>query len=362
MAVDTYTIEVIPFSQYNWTFEHPGWLNLNPAAVALITTFLTLGYYLSLELFLLTLLTFRNRKTLYFYSLLVSTAGLVLQSTGYVLKAFENPAPPVFVTILCKVGWVSNVTGFSLVLWSRLHLITTNRTLLKLTLCAIILNAILLHTPIIVFEFGLLSPEPQRQVWLFPMEIMERIQQTVFTLQETFLGGVYIFFTFQFLRSGGKGGGGKVVRRVVGLLIAVQLLAIGLDAGLTAFDFLNMFTLKCTLHPFVYAVKLRLEFVVLNQLVGVVKGGLLVKGEGVFTGEEEQGWIGGAGRGSVVSTGIGKRGGVEVFNVPLSMKNSSGSDESIDFLTRAAVAGMNVPKSGAGTHGGTDSASEIDSR
>ncbi|KAK4173620.1 hypothetical protein QBC36DRAFT_348590 [Triangularia setosa] len=281
MAVDSYTIEVIPFSQYNWTFEHPGWLNLNPAAVALITTFLTLGYYLSLELFLLTLLTFRSRKALYFYSLLISTAGLILQSTGYILKAFENPCPAVFVTVLCKVGWVSNVTGFSLVLWSRLHLITQNRSLLRLTLVMIILDAVILHTPIIVFEFGLLSPAGQREKWLLPMEIMERIQQTVFTLQETFLSGLYIFFTFQFLRLGteigdgmDKGGGDKVVKRVVGLLIGVQVLAIGLDAGLTAFDFLNMFTLKCTLHPFVYAVKLRLEFVVLNELVGIVKGGL----------------------------------------------------------------------------------------
>ncbi|KAK4201016.1 hypothetical protein QBC40DRAFT_172515 [Triangularia verruculosa] len=286
MAVDTYTIEVVPFSQYNWTFEHPGWLNLNPAAVALITVFLTLGYYLSLELFLLTLHTFRNRKTVYFYALLVSTAGLVLQSTGYILKAFENPCPAVFVTILCKVGWVSNVTGFSVVLWSRLHLITRNRTLLKVMLGMIVVNAVVLHTPIVVFEFGLLSSVGEREKWLLPMEVMERIQQTVFTLQETVLSGLYIVFTFRFLRSGYEGVGAaaekenKVVRRVVGLLIGVQVLAVGLDAGLTAFDFLNMFTLKCTLHPFVYAVKLRLEFVVLNQLVEIVKGGLLVRGRG----------------------------------------------------------------------------------
>ncbi|KAK4170781.1 hypothetical protein QBC36DRAFT_350786 [Triangularia setosa] len=254
MTLDTYTIEVIPFSQYSWTFEHPGWLNLNPAAVALITTFLTLGYYLSLELLFLTLLTFRTRKTLYFYALLIFTAA-------------------VFVTILCKVGWIPNVTSLSLVLWSRLHLITQNRSLLWLTLGMIVVNAVFLHTPIIFFEFGLLSPEGEREKWLLPMEIMVRIQQTVFTLQETFLSGMYISFTFQFLRSGDERGN-KVVKRVVGLMISVQVLAIGLDVGLTAFDFLNMFTLKCTLHPFVYAVKLRLEFVVLNQLVGIVKEGL----------------------------------------------------------------------------------------
>ncbi|KAK0726365.1 hypothetical protein B0T21DRAFT_371444 [Apiosordaria backusii] len=210
----------------------------------------------------------------------------------------------------------------------------------------ITVNAILLHTPIIVFEFGLLSPEGwQRERWLLPMEVMERIQQSVFTLQETFLSGLYILFTFRFLRSGTDNGGGaeqedRVVRRVVGLLIGVQVLAVGLDAGLTAFDFLNMFTLKCTLHPFVYAVKLRLEFVVLNQLVGVVKGGLLARGEGRLTVGREEGWKGGrTGCGS--DSGDGKVGG-EVFNVPLSANGSGASAESVDFFTKAAVAGSDT--------------------
>jgi hypothetical protein len=58
-----------------------------------------------------------------------------------------------------------------------------------------------------------------------------------------------------------------------------------LDGGLTAFDYKNMFTLKCTIHPFVYALKLKLEFIVLNQLLALVRHGLqkLGLGAGLFT-------------------------------------------------------------------------------
>jgi hypothetical protein len=43
---------------------------------------------------------------------------------------------------------------------------------------------------------------------------------------------------------------------------------------LTVFDYTNKFTLKCTIHPFIYSIKLKLEFIVLNQLQTLVKRGL----------------------------------------------------------------------------------------
>ena len=161
-----------------------------------------------------------------------------------------------------------NVTGFSIVLWSRLHLVVQDPRILRGVLIMIIFNGIVLHTPIVVFEFGLMSQHRER--FLEPMEIMERIQQTVFTMQEVIISSLYIFHTVRFLNAGFA----TRTRKVVALLIAVQVLAISLDAGLTTFDFMNMFTLKCTLHPFVYSVKLKLEFIVLNQLLSIVKRGL----------------------------------------------------------------------------------------
>jgi len=247
---------------------HPLTSDESPAAVGLIAAFCGIAFWTCLELLVLVYGTFKRRTGLYFWSIIITTLGLILQTTGYLLKAFENTANPYFVTVLCKVGWVSNVTGFSVVLWSRLHLVVQDPRILRGVLIMIVINGLVLHTPIVVFEFGLMSRHRER--FLQPMEIMERIQQTVFTLQEVIISGLYIFHTVRFLDAGFA----TRTRKVVALLISVQVLAISMDAGLTTFDFMNMFTLKCTLHPFVYSVKLKLEFIVLNQLLSIVKRGL----------------------------------------------------------------------------------------
>ena len=224
---------------------------------------------MSLELLVLVYVTFKRRKGIYFWSIVITDLGLILQTTGYILKEFQNSCPDILVTIICKVGWVSNVTGFSVVLWSRLHLVVHDPRILRLVLWMIIINAVCLHTPIVIFEFGLISKI--RDQVLRPMEIMERVQQTIFTCQETIISGLYIYHTARFLDVGIA----ARTRKIVALLMAVQILVISLDAGLTAFDYTNMFTLKCTLHPFVYSVKLKLEFIVLNQLLTIVKTGLM---------------------------------------------------------------------------------------
>ena len=191
-----------------------------------------------IELFVLVYVTFKRHSGLYFWSIIITTMGLVLQTTGYILKEFKNDCPAVLVTIICKTGWVANVTGFSLVLWSRLHLVVRNPRVLRLVLIMIIVDGILLHTPVVVFEFGLISHH--HSAYVRPMEIMERIQQTIFTCQETIISGLYIYHTARFLNSGYA----SHTRKVIGLLVTVQTLVILLDAGLTTFDYMNMFTLK----------------------------------------------------------------------------------------------------------------------
>jgi hypothetical protein len=58
------------------------------------------------------------------------------------------------------------------------------------------------------------------------------------------------------------------------LLIFAQVLAILFDIVLVTVDWNNMFTLKVVIHPFAYAVKLKMEFIVLNQLLALIKHGL----------------------------------------------------------------------------------------
>jgi hypothetical protein len=125
-----------------------------------------------IELLVLVYVTFKRHSGIYFWSIIVTTFGLILQTTGYILKEFENSCPPVLVTIICKLGWVSNVSGFSIVLWSRLHLVVNDSRVLRGVLIMIIINGIACHTPIVVFEFGLMSK--YRSTFYHPMEIMVR--------------------------------------------------------------------------------------------------------------------------------------------------------------------------------------------
>ncbi|KAF2263082.1 hypothetical protein CC78DRAFT_569347 [Lojkania enalia] len=258
----------VPFSHYDWTFERLGPPKWNPAAYCLIASFFAVAYWMSIELLVLVYVTFKRRTGIYFWSIIITTLGVILQTTGYIMKEYARDVPIVLTTIICKVGWVSNVTGFSIVLWSRLHLVVGNPQILRGVLAMIIINGIALHTPVVVFEFGLISRHKDK--YIHPMEVIERVQQTVFSLQETIIGAIYIYHTAQFLNSGYP----TRTRTVVRLLVGVQALVIGFDAGLTVFDYKNMLTLKCSIHPFVYALKLKLEFIVLNQLVGVLKKGL----------------------------------------------------------------------------------------
>lgn len=223
---------------------------------------------MSIELLLLVYVTFKRHTGVYFWSIVITTIGIILQTTGYILKSFENTWPVVLVVIICKLGWVANVTGFSIVLWSRLHLVVRNPRILKWLLVLILVNGLVCHTPVVVFEFGLMTKH--HDTYYHPMQIMERIQQTIFTLQETIMSALYIYHTRRFLKIGYP----MQTRKVIGLLLCVQLLVVALDAVLTVFDYTDKFTLKCTLHPLVYSVKLKLEFIVLNQLQTLVKGGL----------------------------------------------------------------------------------------
>jgi hypothetical protein len=238
---------------------------------------------MSLELLVLVYVTFKKHTGLYFWSIIITTLGIILQTTGYLVKEFAHSSPPVLTTVVCKIGWVSNVTGFSIVLWSRLHLVVDDPRILRGVLVMILVNGLLMHVPIIVFEFGLISRH--HVAYMRPMEVMERVQQTVFTVQESIISILYIFHTYRFLNSGYA----THTRKVVRLLVLVQAGVIALDGGLTAFDYKNMFTLKCTIHPFVYALKLKLEFIVLNQLLALVRHGLRKPGlgAGLFTDSDD---------------------------------------------------------------------------
>lgn len=92
---------------------------------------------------------------------------------------------------------------------------------------------------------------------------------TGFTIQETIISGLYLYEARKILRPG------KVFQRketsdVLKHLIWVNSFVIFLDAALLATEYAGLFSIQTVFKAAVYSIKLRFEFVVLNQLMDVV--------------------------------------------------------------------------------------------
>jgi hypothetical protein len=158
-----------------------------------------------------------------------------------------------------------DTTGFAVVLYSRLHLVVPNRKTLRRVLTMIIVDGVLFHTPMIIFLMGLtihINWDP----YVTPFEYTQVVG---FSIQETVISCIYIQKTAKFLKSGYS----DRLRKVMTMLIAVQVLVVLMDIALLIIDCIGMFTLKAVLHPFAYGIKLKIEFAVLNLLLNLVKHG-----------------------------------------------------------------------------------------
>src|SRR6266536_6525347 len=81
-----------------------------------ISVFTSLSIFNSLELTVLILSTFKQYAGLYFWSLVVSTWGIVFYSLGFLSKFFQLIENDFVSVTMITVGWWGMFTGQSLVL------------------------------------------------------------------------------------------------------------------------------------------------------------------------------------------------------------------------------------------------------
>jgi hypothetical protein len=181
-----------------------------------------------------------------------------------------------------------SLPGQSIVLWSRLHLLTNSRRVLRYTLYMIITNAILLHIPTSVLTFGSNSNSLTTTTlshFVHGYNVMEKIQMVGFFLQECILSIIYIKETLRLLKlseivqddlasvvdsDGTHVKHGAESRKIMYQLIAINTIIIGMDIALLAVEFANLYLIETTLKGVVYSIKLKLEFAVLGKLVQIV--------------------------------------------------------------------------------------------
>lgn len=148
-------------------------------------------------------------------------------------------------------------TGFSWVLYSRLHLVTQSSKVLRVVFWTIIATGVTCNLPSIL---NICIPSLLRNPMLFNIFSGTDV---VFTVHEIVLSSMYIYFFYQFARGGSLE---PRDRATLMLLVIAQIVILLSDAATTVLIYIHFYVLRMALLPFTYAVKLRLEFVVLNRL------------------------------------------------------------------------------------------------
>jgi hypothetical protein len=112
----------------------------NPQLVVILCSLIAV--YNSFELLILISTTFRQYRSLYFWSLLIASFGILPYNFGFLMEYFAL-APDWAGVVVDVPGWVMMVTGQSVVLYSRLHLVMQNQKVLKAVLMMIIVDGVL---------------------------------------------------------------------------------------------------------------------------------------------------------------------------------------------------------------------------
>ncbi|KAH8705778.1 hypothetical protein BGW36DRAFT_286062 [Talaromyces proteolyticus] len=233
-----------------------------------VILFLSLALYNAIELIVLVLLSFKRFRGLYFWSLLLSgLLGVVPYSVGFILKFFSQVNVWVSVSIL-TVGWWVMVTGQSLVLYSRLHLVMRDQKRLRRLLYMIMVNFVILHLPTSVLTYGSNVHNATSSRFINGYNIMEKIQMTGFSIQETVISGFYLYETARLLRLSNNS---HSHRRTQYQLIGINIIIILMDLVLLGFEYASEYAIQITLKAAVYSLKLKLEFAVLGKLVDFIR-------------------------------------------------------------------------------------------
>ncbi|CAG5181290.1 uncharacterized protein ALTATR162_LOCUS9688 [Alternaria atra] len=248
-------------------------MGTNPAlpykTALIVIVFLALAVSHALEVFVKIFRRFHSYRGVYFYSLIAATVGIVIHAFGYFIRNYGiSDSAPLEITMACGGGMLM-ITGQSIVLWSRLHLISPGKRD-RWLLYMIITDCIIVQGGATTLFAGSNSSKPGK--WLRIYEKWEVFQVTWFVFQECVISGLYIYRAFVLMSSSAVFKGPNT-KRLFNHLIAVNVVVIALDVTILAFQYAGMYEIQTSWKTLAYAIKLKLEFDILNQLVDFTKQG-----------------------------------------------------------------------------------------
>ncbi|KAL8895191.1 MAG: hypothetical protein Q9192_003789 [Flavoplaca navasiana] len=250
--------------------ELPKWMPGEEIAAA---AFVGMTFLLVLEINIEILRLFKRRTGLYYWAITIGSCTCALNNLGLVLKNLTPGVRSIWplYTLLVSVGWAMYTVAQLTILYSRLHLVSESQRLQRG-----VLMMILIASPIIIIsDWVVVWPayNPDKSMtseWSPRLAIVERFAQLGFTTVEVIISGIYVYCLTHLLRDKSS----VRQRRVMVDLIYVLIVVISLDLINIVLVFVNRIGLSHPIQTFSYALKLRLEFIVLNQLMAVAARGM----------------------------------------------------------------------------------------
>jgi hypothetical protein len=120
----------------------------------LLGCFTAIAWYNVIELNIMIWFRFKRHKGMYFWSLCVSSWGIALHALAVLARFFVVWKNNMVSVTLVSIGWYCMVTGQSLVLYSRLHLVMRDTRKVRWVLYMIIVDVFLFHFPTTVLIYG----------------------------------------------------------------------------------------------------------------------------------------------------------------------------------------------------------------
>ncbi|CAG8890516.1 unnamed protein product [Penicillium egyptiacum] len=237
------------------------------ARTGIFAALASLAWYNAIELIILCFFSFRRWNGTYFWSLLIASGCIIPYCLGFVLLFFPTGVTPWLCVTLVVLGWYGVITGQSVVLWSRLHLVLQNRKLLRGVLWMICVDAMIFHIPTTVLLYGTVAYPTSR--WARAYDIMERIQLVGFCIQELIISSVYVWETVKLLRLRPEGRPQGILNQ----LLVINILILVLDISVVAIEYVGYYAVQVLFKPVAYSIKLKLEYAILGKLIAVARGG-----------------------------------------------------------------------------------------
>lgn len=214
----------------------------NVAIPLAMVAFMAIAFYNVLELTAMALSVFKRKSGLYFWSFLLATWGIFFHTLGFLIHVFEMVTNPFGWVTIAVIGWIPTVTGQSVVLYSRLHLLESNRTILRAVLGMIITNVFICHLPVIIIVYTgitVADSTPYDKAYA----VWEKHQATLFCLQEITLSGLYLWNVHKARRTLGALHGNQY-SKLLRHLATVMVMVIMLDVLVLALEHKGLYNIQ----------------------------------------------------------------------------------------------------------------------